>query len=436
LKEFSDDVKKTSDLLDFIISQGYSRHIPDRIIDDIETARQLLKEHPDPPKEERARLMKAYRDLVAVPNTSVTYDGIPPTAFWSVRSRWPWLLLTIDIIPSIVLLILIGVRQEFNEHWHWPLTYALLSGVLIWGIYVFTGVVADSKLNKMIGACYVFTMFALAVAIAPFCVPQFFSSPSLNSPVNVLRGCAMETSPATVPAEVKCADAEANRNDQWVINVGGVVESASPQASPAERHQITGGMVVPLYVLILALFGSAVSMTRRVPEIQERALDPQDALTNVVARQLLVAQIMQVLSAPLIVITVYYVLKPGTPAQSALLGFSSGFASETILRAIQKLADNLNPAPATASSPVSVRVDPTSVTLKPNQTQQFSSQISGLSNSDVTWHIDPSDATGGTISQGGYYVAPAIPLGRAVTITAISAADRTKSGRATVAVQT
>jgi len=62
----------------------------------------------------------------------------------------------------------------------------------------------------------------------------------------------------------------------------------------------TRGLVVPLYVIVLSLMGSAVSMTRKVPEHQRRALDPKEPLTNAQAREYLVFQIMQVLSAPLI----------------------------------------------------------------------------------------------------------------------------------------
>jgi hypothetical protein len=57
-------------------------------------------------------------------------------------------------------------------------------------------------------------------------------------------------------------------------------------------------VVVPLYVIVLALFGSAVSMTRRVPEYQGHSMDAQDSLTNVKARENLVFEIMQVISAP------------------------------------------------------------------------------------------------------------------------------------------
>jgi hypothetical protein len=209
-------------------------------------------------------------------------------------------------------------------------------------------------------------------------------------------------------------------------------------AAPNEpKYTVRGGVVVPLYVIVLALFGSAVSMTRRVPEYQRRALDSQDPLTNVEAREYLVFQIMQVLSAPLIAITAYYIIKPDTMMTSVVLGFGSGFASEPILLMIRSLVEKLSPgkgpAPKPEPSSVTVRVSPASTDLGLKQTQQFTSQVSGSTNQEVIWRTDPADASAGTISQSGLYSAPAaIQSEKTVAIIASSTADRSKSGSATV----
>src|SRR5260370_33598846 len=126
--------------------------------------------------------------------------------------------------------------------------------------------------------------------------------------------------------------------------------SEKPAAPPALGRAITGGLVVPLYVIVLALVGGAISMTRRVPEYQRRALDSRDPLTNAEAREYLVFQIMQVITAPLIAVTAYYVYHPGTPVESVVLGFASGFASEPILLMIRALVDKLTPAQAPQAS--------------------------------------------------------------------------------------
>ena len=54
--------------------------------------------------------------------------------------------------------------------------------------------------------------------------------------------------------------------------VWGETPTASLLSDTAGR-EINGGLVVPLYVVVLALFGGAISMTRRVPEYQIGARD-------------------------------------------------------------------------------------------------------------------------------------------------------------------
>ena len=145
-------------------------------------------------------------------------------------------------------------------------------------------------------------------------------------------------------------------------------------------------------------------------------------------------QIMQVLSAPLIALTAYNLVAPGSLATSVVVGFSSGFASESILLMIRSLADELSPT-TEKSQAISVRIDPPSVSLAPKQTKQFTAKVLGASNTEVAWRLDPPDAGLGTISQSGYYIAPDAQNEMTVTITAISAADRSRSASATVTVK-
>jgi hypothetical protein len=459
-QDFSAEFGRMSKLLDFLMNEGHPFHVPDQIIDEFAAARELLKPPSRPNKEDYAKLTKAYRDMVTISQNSVTFDGMPPMHFWSRRSPWLLLFLLIGIIPSVIwLIVLLGHHRWF---WYYSLIYAGVSLALFWGLYIFTGVVTNSKLNNIIRYCYLFTGVALIGSLLPWAAPGLFVGGPSAAPLGVLQGCAFyankdnaatATSNNGIPGEVLCG----SNNYQWVVNVGGVAErlaaekSATLQSASAEtgatssgertasrtgRGQIRGGVVVPLYVIVLALFGSAVSMTRRVPEYQRRALDSQDSLSNVQAREYLVFQIMQVLSAPLIAITVYYIVKPDNQFTSVVLGFGSGFASEPILLMIRSLVEKLSPAkPAEPNpGPITLRVDPATVALKPNQTQQFNAKVFGSTNADVTWQVDPPDVSSGTISQSGYYVAPGAPPSKVVTITAYSAADRTKSGKASVTV--
>jgi hypothetical protein len=454
-KQFRREVESATHLLHFLLQEGPSCQISDQIIDDIEAARDLLKS-PDvaPTKENRVKLLKAYRDLIDSPRFSVKYARIPPVYFWDSRSFWPTILLWVAVIPTVIWLITILTIKSLHWSWYWMVLYDTLSVLAVFGIYVFTGLVTDRKLNEIIKFCYIFTGFSLIISLMPFSIPSLFTNPSTDTPVNVVLGCSVgRDGEATSPNndEAACSKSGQPAHYQWVIDIGGAIEpltpstssrtgagvasSATPGNHEPTHYQIQGGLVVPLYVVVLALFGSAVSMTRRVPEYQRRAMDVQDPLTNVLARENLVFQIMQVISAPLIAVTVYY-LVPNSGTNSVILGFGSGFASEPILLMIRSLVEKLSPAPTTEPDALTVRVDPSAVVLQPNTTRQFSAKISGSTNTEVTWEIDPADAGSGTISQSGFYSAPAVPPEKAVTITARSKADPTKSGKASVKIET
>jgi len=84
----------------------------------------------------------------------------------------------------------------------------------------------------------------------------------------------------------------------------------------------------------------------------------------------------------------------------------------------------------TGPVPVSVSVSPPSATLTTNGQQQFTATVTGSSNTAVTWSMSPS---AGTLTASGLYTAPGtISASQAITITATSVADPTKSAAATV----
>ena len=80
-----------------------------------------------------------------------------------------------------------------------------------------------------------------------------------------------------------------------------------------------------------------------------------------------------------------------------------------------------------AGSGVQVTVSPTSATLQPGATQQFTAAVTGTSNTAITW-----TATGGTITTGGLYTAGSSPGNFIVTATSV--ADSTKSGSAQITI--
>jgi Malectin domain/Chitobiase/beta-hexosaminidase C-terminal domain len=79
---------------------------------------------------------------------------------------------------------------------------------------------------------------------------------------------------------------------------------------------------------------------------------------------------------------------------------------------------------------VSVQVSPTTVGLYASQQQQFTSSVTGNSNTAVNWSYTPQS---GTLTASGLYTAPAsVPTAQTVSVTATSQADSTKSATATV----
>ncbi len=86
--------------------------------------------------------------------------------------------------------------------------------------------------------------------------------------------------------------------------------------------------------------------------------------------------------------------------------------------------------PSTPPITISVTLTPSSVTLKPLQTQNFTASVSGKSNQSIAWSLSPSE---GNISASGLYTAPAaVPSSATVTITATSVSDPANSASATV----
>jgi hypothetical protein len=436
--QFCQEVNDASALLDFLIREGHPYRVPDQIIERIEAARTLVVQAGPPPADERAKLLEAFRDLVAIPGTSVLFD-FPPTPF--SQSRWRRLFLIFAVGLPILFILISLFYCPWEEYRYHAVVFGLVSALVIWALYAFTGIVTNHKLNHIIAFCYLFTIVVLAASILPWWVPRLFSEQGHSTPAGILRGCALD---APNESYVSCGDKKDKY--QWVLNIGGATEDAKPKtasltdgagaaAQKAETsavYLVRGGLVVPLYVIILSLIGGAVSMTRRVPEYQRRAMSSQDPLTNQQARESFVFQIMQVASAPLIAVAAYYIVNPTTIVTSVVLGFGSGFASEPILLMIRGLVDKLSPGEAPRPSGVTVRVDPPTKDLKPGESHQFTAHVSGASSADVMWLIVPPDV--GWISPSGYYTAPK-EGGKTVTVTASSVADKTKTGSASVTIK-
>ncbi len=153
------------------------------------------------------------------------------------------------------------------------------------------------------------------------------------------------------------------------VAVAGAGASASASASkrtyPAEhRHhlEVIGGLAVPFFVLVMAYIGGAVSLSRRIPEYQRRLhpnyipTDKEGRMRPFEAREVVVFQIMQLVSAPFLAVATWFIVSPTSLTSAATLAFGTGFASEPLLLMIRGLVEGIRPAgnsakPVTAPKP-------------------------------------------------------------------------------------
>ncbi len=88
---------------------------------------------------------------------------------------------------------------------------------------------------------------------------------------------------------------------------------------------------------------------------------------------------------------------------------------------------------------ITVSVSPSNATVAPGGSLPFTATVLGTSNTAVSWNVNSiagGNSTVGTISSTGIYTAPAAPPSPStVTVNAVSQADTTKSGSASVVVQ-
>lgn len=126
--------------------------------------------------------------------------------------------------------------------------------------------------------------------------------------------------------------------------------SAPASAASSPSHvEVVGGLAVPFFVLVMSFIGGAVSLSRRIPEYQRR-LEPdyigtaeQSNMRPFEAREAVVFQIMQLISAPFLAVSTWFIISPMSLASAATLAFGTGFASETLLLLIRGLVNGVRP---------------------------------------------------------------------------------------------
>jgi hypothetical protein len=388
MTKLSEQVNDARQLLDFAVSEGHP--VEEEVIRVIHQTEDSLQQSgtsaaPEKlPLEQRVAFATAYskpvNSLDSITKNSLVFS------FKVMNYIWYGMLAVFATLFVVKVAFLVippgdwaGADRPMADV---SLVAILLTGFLVlfvlWFINVFTGVLTKKRKIQTLIFCYSFTIVALLILIMPFFIGdknvRFYKS-MRHGPIGVLNGCSTTLGDSWVTQELKCTNEspESPPNSQWVLNIGGAisqpgsgVDGASVGQSDeddnaAARFEIHGGLVVPIYVIFLAVLGGIVSMTRRVPEYQRLAHlgknDPEYFSSDKV-REMLVFQLMQVISAPLIAITAYYMVNPASMTTSVVISFGSGFASETILTAIRTMVDKLNDAMSQPGQPPTPPADP------------------------------------------------------------------------------
>jgi hypothetical protein len=300
-------VKNARALLDYALGEGVAE-VNDRLVQDINQAEEVYNSNSSVSVKQRVEFEKAYRDIAKV-LTPVTAESLR-MSFVTIRNI-TWFIMGIFIIliifvifylPSlnVIMIFLIG----------------LLSSFILWFIDVFTGIVSKKRLIQIILFCYLFTIISILSSIllpVLLVLEQNIYAKMLLSPIGIVKGCSKQIKNDWIPEELRCQsqgnDQRLAKISQWVFNIGGDTQQLAepnpegqegadrsdqtrpneetpadtsqnqtdPSAPTLQRHnpvlpvvEIRGGLVVPLYVVVISLMGGAVSLTRRVPEYQKR----------------------------------------------------------------------------------------------------------------------------------------------------------------------
>jgi hypothetical protein len=154
-----------------------------------------------------------------------------------------------------------------------------------------------------------------------------------------------------------------NHNYHFLLNIGGRLDRLDPppvekpavcKTCPQAVYSVRGGLPVPVYFIVLALIGGAISLAKNVPGIQKRSdggwqdtpAEPKLAPGEV--RELLLFQVLQFVTAPMLAVIAYHTIKPESSGSTVALGFVVGFGSDQILQLIRSMVKSTQgAAPAT-----------------------------------------------------------------------------------------
>lgn len=295
------------------------------------------------------------------------------------RNPWYWIQAMPWVALVAVSLVAVASVYDLSSDRHWTLLalMGLACAMVVWFVRAFTYASAadgapangarDAIFQRQIFIyAYAFTFISFVVVLVP---ARNLLDPSnaARSPLTMFYGCYKYAADAHEEGPIpRCdgtgagADADADANSYaLLLAVGGVAAQTVKDGKDEPYYRVRGGLVMPLYVVIIALLGGAISLSRRIPEIQKRAnpsypgTGTQTRLLPYEAREQVVFQIMQLVSAPFIAICSFHIVHPTGTASAVALAFASGFASEAILLLIRGAVEKIKPdTPQTVASEV------------------------------------------------------------------------------------
>ena len=292
-------------------------------------------------------------------------------------------------------------------------TVALGLLTAIWFIRCFTGD-ARHRIGDIFVFAYAFTIGSFAMLVLPFVSDEPTAGAARTATLELVRGCVRGNAMgglSGVSAVVLCPS-DVPKGDPWpsrrqpdgkeepydgplrytlMLAIGGVTATVidTPAASPAaavapagaapaaaaasknidpgaprRHHEVIGGLAVPFFVLVMAFIGGAVSLSRRIPEYQRRLhpnyipTDKEGRMRPFEAREVVVFQIMQLISAPFLAVATWFIVSPMSLTSAATLAFGTGFASEPLLLMIRGLVEGIRPAGSAAKPATTPKPEP------------------------------------------------------------------------------
>jgi hypothetical protein len=282
------------------------------------------------------------------------------------------------------------IREE--TLWKGYVAFAFLALIMV---ILFTSDLTQETAKILFGATYLVCFLSVTLPLAVLSGisnNQYMIDIMRKSPVGLVRALG-----------------NGSEQPQWFLNVGGSVidvppvspsvttaaaspspgppppsaaDTAAPTGAPAAQvvaaptaavpptYKIVGGLAIPFYVIMLAVFGAGISMMRSVPSIQRDYLDelhstginPLMAILTMAMlpflaasqlntahqyaacelRKKVIDQYMYLLSSPFLAIAVYYLLQivanSVTEPVLVLMAFSAGLTSELIVSSIVSFA--------------------------------------------------------------------------------------------------